>query len=142
MMVRMGMEVAVAIESAPAVILGLDASQRREDRGAAPPREAEADEELLHGGVVGDEEIRAVDGERKVPVAHVEGEANRLLAISRRHREHGLGPRLDLQVPVPLHGYDIAWLEHGAGGQGESHFPPQRRHDAAPRPPTLLPREA
>src|SRR5215471_3113079 len=135
------MAVAVAVESAPAVIVRLR-SQRREDRRTAPPGEAMADEELLHGRIVRHEEIGAVDGERKVPVTDVEGDADRLLAVPRCHRKHGLGPGLDLQVPVGLHRHDIARLKDGAGGQGECHFPPRRRDDAAPRPPALFPREA
>src|SRR5262245_7064284 len=134
------MAVAVAVESAPAMIVRLR-PKWREHRRTAPPNETEADEELLHGRVVRHEEIGAVDGERKVSVADVEGDADRLLAVPRRHREHRLGLGLDLQVPVRLHRHDVAWLEDGAGGQGECHFPPRRRDDAAPCPPALFPRE-
>src|SRR5215471_8030290 len=141
MLVDVRMAVAVTVEGAPTMIVRLR-PQRREDRRTAPPDEAEADEELLHGRVVRHEEIGAVDGERKVSVANVEGDADRLLAIPRRHREHGLWPSLDLQVPVRLHRHDVTRLEDGAGGQGECHFPPRRRDDAAPGPPALFPREA
>ena len=56
MLVDVRMAVAVTVEGAPTMIVRLR-PQRREDRRTAPPNEAEADEELLHGRVVRHEEI-------------------------------------------------------------------------------------
>src|SRR6267143_428775 len=102
---------------------------------------AEPPEQLVHRRIVGNEQPLAVDREREVAVADLEGDADRLLARARRHGEHRLGRRLDDDVPAGADVQDVAGREHAAGRERQREGAARPRRDATAPPAPLLGRE-
>ena len=125
-----------------AVLVRVVRPQRSEDGRRALPGHAEPGQELGHRGVVGHEKIVARDGEREMPVADIEGDADGLVPIPWRHGEHGLGFALDLEVPLRLDGHDVPRMEQAPRGQRESDLSAAHGGHALARPAPLLPGQA
>src|SRR5262245_59502911 len=122
-------------------LMAMRRTDRHEDGPVPLPRHGEPCEKLLHGGIVGNEQALAVEGEGEVTVADLEGHAQRLLARARRHREHGLLGGLDDDVPAVAHVDDLAGRQHSSRRQGERQLAASARPYAPPAPPPLLRRE-
>src|SRR5438132_12727034 len=90
-----------------------------EHRGAALEDDAEPREELVHRRVVWHQEPLAVEREHEVAVADLERDADRLLARARRDDEHGLGRRLDRDVPSRADLGDVGRYRDAARREGQ-----------------------
>src|SRR6266403_1738272 len=130
----------MAVERAVTVLMA--GAEWGEDGSRALPDRAQSRQELGHRGIVGHEKIVARDGEREMPVADVEGDADGLVPIPWRHGEHGLGFALDLEIPVRLDGHDVPRMEQAPRGQRESDLSAARGGHALARPAPLLPGQA
>src|SRR5439155_838824 len=85
-----------------------------EHRGAALEDDAKPREELVHRRVVWHQEPLTVEREHEVAVADLERDPDRLLARARRDDEHGLGRRLDRDVPARADVENVAGYQDAA----------------------------
>src|SRR5438552_15070105 len=118
--------------------MAMAGTDRSEDRATALPRHAEPFQQLLHGDVVRDEQPITVERDGEVPVADLEGDANRLVSRSRRHEQDGLLRRLDDDVVVGADVEPGPRRQRGAGRQCQRALPPVRGLDPPPPPSALF----
>lgn len=112
--------------------------KRKEGKQGAGERCAEAGEQLGHGSVVGDEQGFAVEGEGEVAIADFEGDADGVGVGAGRDGEDRLGSGFDDDVRIGTGEEDLAGLEAGAGGKGQSEFEAGLRAEAGAGPAALL----
>jgi len=118
--------------------MAMAGSDRSEDCAIALPRHTEPSQQLFHGAVVRDEQPITVECDGEVPVADLEGDANRLVSRSRRHDQHGLLRRLDDDVVVGTDVEHVPRRQRGSGRQCQRELPPVRGLDPPPPPSALF----
>src|SRR5947199_134440 len=122
-------------ESAIMAVAHADGVEHRLD---ALEGDAEPGQELVHRRVVGHQQPLAIDREREVAVADLEGDADRLGARARRDGKHGLARRLGHHIPPRADVKDVAGVEDAARGERQREGPARARDDAAAPPTPLL----
>src|SRR5437773_2284683 len=109
-----------------------------EHRGAALEDDAKPREELVHRRVVWHQEPLTVEREHEVAVADLDRDPERLLRAARRDDEHGLGRRLDRDVPARADVENVAGDQDAARRERQRERPAGARRDAAAPPAPLL----
>src|SRR5882672_6359461 len=91
-------------------------------RDASFPANADSAEQVDHGRVVWHEQAVALKRERKMKIADLEGDANRLLPISGLNHKKQFICGFHRQVPVRPNPQRLARLDLDSGGKGDTDF--------------------
>src|SRR5437867_1003527 len=119
-------------------VMAVTRADGHEHCGAALEDDAKPREELVHRRVVWHQEPLTVEREHEVAVADLERDPDRLLARARRDDEHGLGRRLDRDVPARADVEDVAGYQDAARRERQRERPPGARGDASTPPAPLF----
>src|SRR5262249_12088855 len=124
-----------------ASVMTMPGSDGHEDGVIPRPLNVEPREELLHGGVVGHEQTLAVDGQREVAIADLEGHAQGLAPRPGRDSKDGLDGSPDRTVPAGAYKKAVARRETVTRRQGQDERAPGARLHPPSSPAPLFGRQ-